>query len=928
MAIDNLNTPSDAEGLGFGVNNTGGMDEAIKILSKGMAQFLKDAVKAGATVKDMEKSAAKISQYLTGKKINDLGLGLGEMPTFKNIWGAMTPMQKGIIGAGTLGSLGMGLLPNTQQAVGLRTSADMYAGLSGLTPNQAINQANAVARAGGATSATGPTMAAMNIAYTGGYLANTASSKNIMSQLGGLSALTGMTNEQAAGAAAGANGMSFLRMGVRIRDANGQLRPMSDIINDVWNFIYRGRTDITKDEAMMLLNPGSPGGTSIRRIAGDPNLANEIIMGIVARAGNKGNPLTAKQLSSAKTSLGLLGVQGTSPLATAFNYNSKQANYLQSTYQGQVSGYNMSLNAASDITSGLTGMANELGPVTALLGQLKGVLQTFPGLGGVGGTLSGLGGLGMSIGMQGMQAKIMGQYLAKAASGGTIAEEAGAAASRLGSVSKVFSALRFLGPAATAVGAGVSGFAQGKQHNGFGYGSLFGALGSGALAGGLTFGIPGAIAGGLGSAAINALGQLFGSGGPETSSTGLSSNASGGQLGSSLGIPTSGDTVVTSPFGQRKADHGIKAGFHPGIDLGLKEGTPVKVTADGTVTYVGNGRGYGNHVIVNHGDKSTLYAHLRSIIVRNGQKVKAGQIIGLSGGKKGAPGSGNSTGPHLHYEVRDKSGRAVNPLSAKNSKGIRTKYDYNMSDNDSPLGNATTTNSRHMQSSLSSQDVSAMLADGNPGSVVGKIFGNKAYSNGKLLSGYSGTILGTGDQKNWAKTLLEKLHYPTSKANVEALTTWMAWEGGHWHNSDHYNPLNTTMPMPGAISTNKEGVKSFTSWDQGYQATIKTLNNGLYGPVLKALSAGNNSRAVLKAVNHSKWGTHIPGIGGPDGSGGSSTVGSSTGGGNLSSTNITVNVGGIKVQSNKSGPVGVELIINEVTKQVAAKMRKDLLGKY
>ena len=937
-----------------------------QIVDKAILNSLKNVTLMRTQWEKMLPTIQKASQLLTGKGINGIGLGAAEMPTFRGIMGAMTPMQKGILGAGAVGSVAMGLMPSTNQAVGLRTSADMYAGLSGMTPAQAINQANAVARMGGATSATGPTMAAMQVAYTGGYLGNTLSSKNIMSQLGGMSALTGQTNEQAATAMASANGMGFLRMGVHIRNADGQLKPMNQIINDVWQYIYRGRTDITKDEAMILFNPGSKGGNAIRAVAGNPDLANQIIMGIVARAGNKGKELTANQLSSAKTSLGLIGVSGTSPIATAFNYNSKQANYLQSTYQGQVSGYNMSLNAASDVTAGLTGMANMLGPVTTLLGQLKGVLQTFPGLGGVGGTISGVAGLGASLGMQAMHGNIMSQYLGQTmmaanatktvgalensarviqvgANGVADITTAGSAVSKInglskiGSLSKLLNTLRLLGPISSAVGSGASGYMQGKSSHGFNWGSVLSSAGTGAAMGGLaglgaTGGLtsgPLAIIGALLGGGSNAIGQLLGHGGPDTSTTGMGADSHAANAGGSLGIPAPSGTTITSTYGQRAAGQGIKAGFHPGIDLGFKEGTPVKVVADGVVTFAGSGGGYGNHVIVNHGSRSTLYGHLSSIHVRRGQSVSAGTIIGISGGKKGTPGAGNSTGPHLHYEVRDKSGRAVNPLSVKNSKGFKNKLNYGMSDNDSLLSGAAFTGAPSTKNGLSSQDVASILAGGDPNGVVGKTFGGKAYSKGKALGSYSGVILGTGDSRTWAKTLLQKLHYPTTTANIQALTTWAAWEGGQWHNPDHYNPLNTTMPAPGAISTNSEGVKSYTSWDQGYQATIKTLKNGLYGPILKALSSGTNSKAVLKAVNHSRWGSHIPGMGGPDGSPSTSSgMGASMGGASLSNTNVHVNVGGITVTSNKSGPVGVELIINEVTKQLATKMRQDLSGRY
>ena len=100
--------------------------------------------------------------------------------------------------------------------------------------------------------------------------------------------------------------------------------------------------------------------------------------------------------------------------------------------------------------------------------------------------------------------------------------------------------------------------------------------------------------------------------------------------------------------------------FHPGhngLDFGIVVGTPVEATMDGKVSYAGwNNQGYGNLVIVENGDYKTYYAHLSSIPVSVGDSVAAGTTIGLSGN------TGNSTGPHLHYEIR-KNNVPINPTS-------------------------------------------------------------------------------------------------------------------------------------------------------------------------------------------------------------------------------------------------------------------------
>ncbi|MFH1542694.1 MAG: M23 family metallopeptidase [bacterium] len=103
-------------------------------------------------------------------------------------------------------------------------------------------------------------------------------------------------------------------------------------------------------------------------------------------------------------------------------------------------------------------------------------------------------------------------------------------------------------------------------------------------------------------------------------------------------------------------------GFHTGLDISASYGSPVRVTADGVVSFVGWQTGYGKTVIVNHGyGKKTLYAHLSKFAdgVKIGQKVGKGEVLCFVGN------TGYSTGPHLHYEVRNYD-KAVNPVSYLN----------------------------------------------------------------------------------------------------------------------------------------------------------------------------------------------------------------------------------------------------------------------
>jgi len=107
---------------------------------------------------------------------------------------------------------------------------------------------------------------------------------------------------------------------------------------------------------------------------------------------------------------------------------------------------------------------------------------------------------------------------------------------------------------------------------------------------------------------------------------------------------------ISSNFGQRWGR------MHYGIDIAVVTGTPVKAAADGVVTFAGTNGGYGILVTIDHGNGvETRYAHNSRVAVKVGQQVKRGDIIAYSGN------TGNSTGPHLHFEIRYK-GTAVDPL--------------------------------------------------------------------------------------------------------------------------------------------------------------------------------------------------------------------------------------------------------------------------
>lgn len=120
-----------------------------------------------------------------------------------------------------------------------------------------------------------------------------------------------------------------------------------------------------------------------------------------------------------------------------------------------------------------------------------------------------------------------------------------------------------------------------------------------------------------------------------------------------IGSPVVGK--ITSRFGRRYSPFTNLPSFHTGIDISIPEGTPVVASADGIVKFSGRKGAYGKAVHILHPNgKETIYAHLSSVKVIAGREIKRGETIGRVGS------TGQSTGPHLHYEVLE-NGRPVNP---------------------------------------------------------------------------------------------------------------------------------------------------------------------------------------------------------------------------------------------------------------------------
>lgn len=152
------------------------------------------------------------------------------------------------------------------------------------------------------------------------------------------------------------------------------------------------------------------------------------------------------------------------------------------------------------------------------------------------------------------------------------------------------------------------------------------------------------------------------SGSAASANVGPAQSAGGGYV-----KPLDGNFRISSGFGPRRAPTAGASTFHRGVDLAAPTGTPVRAVKPGRIsisqhqTSGGRSTGYGNWVEVKHDDgTSSRYGHLNSRDVQVGQRVEAGQVIGTVGN------TGTSTGAHLHFEIRNAQGQAVDPQKVMN----------------------------------------------------------------------------------------------------------------------------------------------------------------------------------------------------------------------------------------------------------------------
>jgi hypothetical protein len=163
----------------------------------------------------------------------------------------------------------------------------------------------------------------------------------------------------------------------------------------------------------------------------------------------------------------------------------------------------------------------------------------------------------------------------------------------------------------------------------------------------------------------------------------------------------------------------------------------------------------------------------------------------------------------------------------------------------SPVENDTTTTDPTTASADGTSDFATMLAQAqSPDASTAPAAGAPAATGTPNAAGV--------DPVQWAKDFLTRLGAPITTSNLQAITAWEKAEG----TKAAYNPLATTQSgYAGETTFNSVGVKNYTSYQDGLDANVQVINNGLYSNILAALQQGNNAQAVAQAVANSPWGT-------------------------------------------------------------------------
>lgn len=438
--------------------STAVMKELVSIMRGELSRATDDLTNKTAKYANAWERVRNAAKGTTGGGNNGGGgsLGLG-------MAGFSRPPSFGAVAAAGIGSALFSLAPDVNDAVAQRIAARSAGNLAGMTPQNMIRMTNALS-SGGMTGSYSMQLAAANMLYQGGVVAGNTGFNNIMRQVGSLSAMTGISNEQTAGSFAAMNGMRGLQMGIRVRDNSGGIRPPSQIAADLYRRMYGSRKVSVQDVALVY-NPGSRAYHNVMALAGgDQTVFQSIAAALVAQAKNNGAPAP---LNNADKTMSLMGMDANDPMRNLMERTGTEAAKLQKTGNAQVLAYNASQDTIAAANKAFTALP---GAVTNTIAALKSFQQALGGFSGTLGVLLGSlmyrgggGGLtpGGAVGAKsflkrglgiGAVAAVGGSLLGSGAHPGSIRSTIGSALQYGGTGAMLGS---FFGPMGAAIGGGL-----------------------------------------------------------------------------------------------------------------------------------------------------------------------------------------------------------------------------------------------------------------------------------------------------------------------------------------------------------------------------------------------------------------------------------------------------------------------------------------
>jgi hypothetical protein len=676
------------------LNASGGGGSLLGKKSELVADITKAFQDLNRELEKTKKLSEDISKNLKASRGGSGGSSIAD--TGSNSTGTKDPLQndgsqtggnggfnlKSILNFGAkVGGLAMQAMPSLQEVFAQDVASSQAGFYSGGGRGFGAAQQRSLASQGtfGSTQDVYQAQMAMNAFNMNGK--NNATMQGNVAAMSNLTAGMGFSAAQQVGAVQALNSgrsVNMARMiGVNIRGADGMMRGFKDIAKDLWNTLNRqkqGGAALSKNDIQFSLQPGNALDSLMNQYFGsDPVLRQSVVNELLMMAGGSGGATT----KSATQAQGL----STNSMNVIAAKTASQVNVQQAAAKYELKGMDEANKALTTLNNHFADLIVKSKALQKIL-EGKGFLDTMSQAGhgagsGVMGLLGGLGGSFLSKGFGSIKNMLMGGEEGGGMLGGlkSFGSKALKFGKGLASGAAVYEGLDYL---------------QAILNQKFGdkvpswvntAGNFAFDLGKGAASGAATGKNPlSAVAGMVMMGGKDIVRGSTDKGGNLFGFDPLGVNHGGSDTGNEdathmMANPLAHNPPITSPFGrvrniifangEKSPSYGKK---HGGVDFGVSEGNPVYAVKDGVIqetTY--DKGGFGNYGKIKHEDgRVSYYGHMSSLLAKAGENVKAGDLIGYSGN------SGNSTGPHLHFEVRD-GGQAIDPLNyisgAEDSKG-------------------------------------------------------------------------------------------------------------------------------------------------------------------------------------------------------------------------------------------------------------------